>query len=382
MISYYVYKIRWYISIALILCAFIAVTKFFSWSDRMLGFGSAASVSPSVPVGTATPQPTLNGLVVAPAVGAADIGIQLTQASKLLQEAAEFQASAIKAAVAWQADIESFRNSPANTFSSMERAPIEHQRLFEQMAYVTSGERMSIEELTKVASRTEILQSKAKASANNLKSTALQSSELAEIIDLHRVSKKASRDWTLALQQALAIKRRLETRLVDDDGLESSLTVGDQIADAAATVTLDNLDEQIEREARDRALELARDEERQALVAEATKPEVVALLSPFLAHRYLQPREMAGTTLRFKKTVRKQPISLSALHGINALADSETGLMRLATLGGHWQFSEPKWSVKSQARYWSDDDREMLRSAQELLRIHGPVLVEQGLLSP
>jgi hypothetical protein len=381
MISYYVYKIRWYISIALILCAFIAVTKFFSWSDRMLGFGSSASDSPSVSVGTATPQPTLNGLVVAPAVGAADIGIQLTQASKLLEEAAEFQASAIKAAVAWQADIESFRDSPANNSSSMERAPIEHQRLFEQMAYVTSGERMSIEELTKVASRIEILQSKAKASANNLKPTALQSSELAEIIELHRVSKKASRDWTLALRQALAIKRKLETQLVDDDR-ESSLTVGDQIADAAATVTLDNLDEQIEREARDRALELSRAEERQALVAEATKPEVIALLSPFLAHRYLQPLEMAGTTLRFKKTVRKQPISLSALHGINALADSETGLMRLATLGGHWQLSEPKWSVKSQSRYWSDDDREMLRNAQELLRIHGSVLVEQGLLSP
>ncbi|MEZ6077683.1 MAG: hypothetical protein R3C56_19055 [Pirellulaceae bacterium] len=96
----------------------------------------------------------------------------------------------------------------------------------------------------------------------------------------------------------------------------------------------------------------------------------------------MQPREMAGTTLRLKKTVDKLPISFSALVGINALAESEVGLSRLATLGGHWELSEPKWAVKSQAKYWSEDDREMLKKAQEFLRSYGPTLVQEGLLAP
>ncbi|MCA9128012.1 MAG: hypothetical protein KDB22_13045, partial [Planctomycetales bacterium] len=62
--------------------------------------------------------------------------------------------------------------------------------------------------------------------------------------------------------------------------------------------------------------------------------------------------------------------------------DTEAGLVRLATLGGHWQLSEPKWSTKSQAKYWSDEDREMLKKAQDMLRIYGPTLVQQGLLAP
>jgi hypothetical protein len=251
------------------------------------------------------------------------------------------------------------------------------------MAFVTSANRASPEQLAKVALRIENLKGKTQSLADQSIPTPLNTSELTEIITLHSASKQASEAWTLALQQATAIKHKLSQQLVAIEAEAAQPeTVGDKIFGAKTTAVLQDLDAQIEREAAAKILERARAEEAQALVAEATRPEVTALLAPFLTHRYVQPREMAGTTLRFKKTVDEGPISFTALNGINALADSEAGLVRLATLGGHWQLSEPRWSVKSQAKYWSDEDREMLKKAQDMLRIYGPTLLQQGLLAP
>ncbi|MCC7333538.1 MAG: hypothetical protein IT422_00480 [Pirellulaceae bacterium] len=300
-----------------------------------------------------------------------------------MDEAADFQASAVNAAATWQTDIASFREAPARKLDATDSERREYQKLIEQMAFVTSANRASPEQIAKAASRIESLKGKTQALAGQANPTRLTTSELTEIITLHSESKQASEAWTLALQQATAIKHKLTQQLVaiEADTVQPE-TVGAEIFEAETTAVLQDLDAQIEREAAAKILERARAEEAQALVAEATRPEVTAMLAPFLTHRYVQPREMAGTTLRFKKTMDEGPISLTALNGINALADSEAGLVRLAILGGHWELSEPKWSVKSQAKYWSDEDREMLKKAQDMLRIYGPTLVQQGLLAP
>jgi hypothetical protein len=375
------YRLKWYVCAVLMGLGFLTIVYFTSWGERKLGL-SPKVVPPKVANRSVAP-PTPNGLTTVSAINAAEISEQLAQANRLLDEATDFQASAVNTAVTWQTDIESFRDTPAGKLAVNDGKLPEYQKLVEQMAFVTSASRPSPEQLAKVALRLENLKGKTQLLADQSNPTPLNTSELTEIITLHSASKQASEAWTLALQQATAIKHKLTQQLaaVEAEAAQPE-TVGDKILEAETTAVLQDLDAQIEREATAKILERARAEEAQALVAEATRPEVTALLAPFLTHRYVQPREMAGTTLRFEKTVDEAPISLSALNGINALADSEAGLVRLATLGGHWQLSEPKWSVKSQAKYWSDDDREMLKKAQDMLRIYGPTLVQQGLLAP
>ena len=77
-----------------------------------------------------------------------------------------------------------------------------------------------------------------------------------------------------------------------------------------------------------------------------------------------------------------KPMSLTALHGINAMGNSIEGLKRLAKLGGHRQLSDPRWSVHSQPNNWSDDDEKMLKQAQQMLRDYRAILAKAGLLSP
>ncbi len=375
------YRLKWYICAVLMGLGFLTIVYFASWGERKLGL-SPKVVPPKVANRSVAP-PTPNGLTTASAINAAEISEQIAQANRLLDEATDFQASAVNAAVTWQTDIESFRDTPAGKLAVNDGELPEYQKLVEQMAFVTSGNRPSPEQLAKVALRIENLKGKTQSLADQSNPTPLNTSELTEIITLHSASKQASETWTLALQQATAIKHKLTQQLVAVEAEAAQPeTVGDKILEAETTAVLQDLDAQIEREAAAKTLERARAEEAQAFVAEATRPEVTALLAPFLTHRYVQPREMAGTTLRFKKTVDESPISLTALNGINALADSEAGLVRLATLGGHWQLSEPRWSMKSQAKYWSDEDRKMLKKAQDMLRIYGPTLVQQGLLAP
>ena len=378
---YTYYKLKWYACAVLMVVGFLTVVGFFSWSENQLGL--SPKVVPSKASSRSIAPPTPNSLTTASAINTAEISEQIAQANRLLDEAADFQASAVNAAVTWQTDIESFRETHAGKLAVNDGELPEYQKLVEQMAFVTSCNRPSPEQLAEVALRIENLKGKTQLLADQSNPTPLNTSELTEIITLHSASKQASEAWTLALQQATAIKHKLSQQLVAIEAEAAQPeTVGDKVLEAETTAVLQDLDAQIEREAAAKILERARAEEAQALVAEATSPDVTALLAPFLAHRYVQPREMAGTTLRFKKTVDESPISLTALNGINALADSEAGLVRLATLGGHWQLSEPRWSMKSQAKYWSDEDREMLKKAQDMLRIYGTTLVQQGLLAP
>lgn len=91
---------------------------------------------------------------------------------------------------------------------------------------------------------------------------------------------------------------------------------------------------------------------------------------------------MSGAAVKFRTTIDSKPMSLSALHGIGALAPNVNGLKRLAMAGGDRKLSDPKWSIHSQPNNWSDGDKMMLQDAQNLLREFGPTLIELGILSP
>ncbi|MCA9131420.1 MAG: hypothetical protein KDB22_30260, partial [Planctomycetales bacterium] len=322
---YTYYRLKWYACAVLMVVGFLTVVGFFSWSERQLGL-SPKVVPPKASSRSVAP-PTSNSLNTASAINAAEISEQIAQANRLLDEATDFQASAVTAAVTWQTDIEPFREIPAGKLATDDAELPEYQKLVEQMAFVTSANRPSPEQLAKVALRIENLKGKTQSLADHSNPSPLKPSELTEIITIHNASKQASEAWTLALQQATAIKHKLGQQIMATEAeAEQPETVGDKIMEAEISAVLEDLDAQIERDEAAKILERERAEEAQALVAEATRPEVSALLAPFLTRHYVQPREMAGTTLRFKKTVDEGPISLTALNGINALADTEAGL--------------------------------------------------------
>ncbi len=168
--------------------------------------------------------------------------------------------------------------------------------------------------------------------------------------------------------------------------------MGNKVRDADAKATVADLDEQIEREEqqaaaqREREAKLAeerRKKEEQAaqLLAEATSPEVKALLAPFLEPRTIQP-QLAGTfSIKWVRTFEKQPMSLGKLMEIGALDDSVLGLKKLALVVGNRKLPEPRWSIASQPNNWSPEDEDRLKQAQQMLRDYGPILVQAGLLS-
>jgi hypothetical protein len=79
--------------------------------------------------------------------------------------------------------------------------------------------------------------------------------------------------------------------------------------------------------------------------------------------------------------MEKAPMSLGRLASIGALNDSVEGLKRLVAVGANRKLPEPKWHIQSMPNSWSDDDREFLRTAQQLLRDYGAAMVDKGLLS-
>jgi hypothetical protein len=116
------------------------------------------------------------------------------------------------------------------------------------------------------------------------------------------------------------------------------------------------------------------------LVAEARSDEVLRVLQPFLERRSVQPR-LAGSSLQWRQTVEQQPMSLSALENVGALAETLQGLSMLARVGSHRELSGPRWEFSPSSRTWSADTQDRLKQAQELLRRLGPTLVEEGLLA-
>lgn len=387
---YFFYKVRWYLGIALLLCLAITVMKYSEWIDDKL-FGTSRrptnvaqqTMHPGGPGVGGT-----SGVTAAQPRSPADVRLQLEQARTLLGEARVSATSALEQILTWQSKVEPLSDQPVTELNSTSD---EMTKLFDRLSYVRRRERTTARELRDALTQIESLQDKVDGLLKQSTPTALSPVELADVSELHTTCQQAQEEWERDVEQALAIKHLLATQANGTADPSTSTTVGSKLQDANARALVAELDDQIEDDAEQRAAQRAheakleedrrrKEQEKAELLAKATSPEVQALLAPFLEPRNVQPR-LSGVTVVLAKTVDRQPMSLSALYGINALADSEEGLKRLAKLGGHRKLSRPRWSVHSQPGNWTDDDREMLQTAQQMLRDYGAVLVSEGLLS-
>jgi hypothetical protein len=377
MLQYYFHKIRWYVGIALLLCLGITVMKYSAWIDRSL-FGSFQQ-PPAASSSTTT-------LGAASTLESTDVRAQLSQANTLLSEASIFASEALKDVLTWQQDVEPLR-SRAVSGPAIGDATTEESELIDKLAYLFREERTSAKELRDVSSRVETVRRKIDDLAQQSSPAGLSTSDMAEIRELHATCRVAAEDWKLAIQRAVAIKHLLEKGGAPTE----SQSLNAKLDDADARAAVADLNDEIEHgksrqaEARMREVNVVEQkrlqEEREAeLLAEATSPEVKAILAPFLQARDLQP-VMSGPSVRFRKTLDSKPMSLSALRRVNALSLSIDGLKRLAAVGGYRKLSQPRWSVNSQPGNWSDDEKQMLQEAQLALIEYGPVLVKAGLLS-
>lgn len=118
---------------------------------------------------------------------------------------------------------------------------------------------------------------------------------------------------------------------------------------------------------------------------EPVRTEALRLLSPFIAHDYVQPGEATNIWV---KTLEKKPVSWRALERLGALEVTLRGLEALSSIGAQGirnpdfrrplgSFPEPEQGTLVRPR-----EIETTKRAQFLLKEHGQVLIEEGLLSP
>lgn len=382
----FIRSIQIYVGLALLLCVAIAAMKYSAWLDSKI-FGRPRSV-PTPPGASAGSRQ--GGTPPGSSPTPADVAAQLQTTERRLDEGSGWASRALENILVWQRDVEPLRNRTSMESPAGELADKEPKRLIERLAYVFSRDRSAEAEVRAMRDRVDAL----RVVVHDLRSQASPSlptaAELEEIDRLHAACREADEQWREGVEQAQAILRRLDLAKTSTDPATSP-TLGAQVSAAHDEATIAELDREIaadqkraddERRRRETAFqdELQRQDEREARMAEATSPQVKAILAPFLEPRNLQPR-LAGASVQFRRTVEKQPMSLAALIAMNALGDSPDCLKRLAKIGGHRQLSEPRWSVNTPTGVWNDSDREMLQEAQRMLREYGPLLVEAGLLS-
>ena len=382
----FLYTLRWYVSVFVVLFLGIALVKYSKWMDYKL-FG------PFKRPQTTTKQPARNDLSLPNPITSQpkplapqDARVQISQANSLLSEASIYAAEALKEILTWQHEVEPLRNR------QLGETAVERDELFEKLAYVFREERMSAEQLRTASLRIDSWRLKLEGLSKQADPKPLTVVEMAEISELHRKCKTANESWELALERAFAITRIIVPSSSTSSEPETPPTLEAKIAEANAKVTIADLEDEIEhervRKAEQRELD-AEIERQQTLKAEqaaeqlekATSPEIQAMLAPFLTARSVQP-SMSGAAIQLKSTMESRPMSLAALRAINALTPTDEGYKRLAGIGGHRELSAPKWSIHSQPHNWSESDREMLMNAQQMLRDYGPTLVEAKRLTP
>lgn len=391
MIRYYWHQIKLYVGVAGALVLAIVIARGLRAPQhgpprQSRPVPSSASAQPPGSAPIASFPTSITGKAAAPM----DAAAQLAQAESLLSAAASDLLKAREAAVAWKAEIESLEGEAVDGSVADGSAELGADALFARLAFVRRRERVSLEEVEAAGSKVTLLRENVDKLLQQSSPTALSTAEVAEIADLSDSAHRASEAWRRDVRQSQAVRFFL-TPLLDRDDSPSASSVASRLSEADAKATLETLDAEMEAERklaqRRREAEAQRtarrdEEERrdEALLAEAQSPEVLALLAPFLEPRNVQP-VMSGQTIKFRTTAEKQPISLKALYGINALGESDDSLKRLAMLGAHRKLSGPTWSVRSQPYNWSDDDWEMLKRASQMLRDYGAALVKAKRLS-
>lgn len=386
-----------------------------------LGFAPKPTVPPAATApqgaGTSTPSPTApqassptnNPTPAAPVAHAgptpAEIRGQLQAARDRLVEATVHADNALDAIGTWNSEIPPLLGTDAGDNIAT------HKDLVDSLTTIVEAERTSETEVKNKAKRIADFRSDLGKRATSSNPTPLSTAEQEEIDNLESTVSLADSEWTKALNDARAVKLLADARVEPD----KKRSLGDEIKLKAAQDRLAELEEQLrqERVRRVEAAEAKREQEKldaerareqqllmekrkqeaeeaaekkrlekQALFERARSAEVQAALAPFLHKRGVQPRKAGPGSIGFRATFDEAPMSLSALKGIGALEPSTEGLKWLARVAGSRKLSGPRWGVASQPGNWSADDKKLLKDAQQLLRELGPILIEDGKLSP
>lgn len=361
-----------------------------------------AQTTPSPNSASGNPSP-------APAVPAgptpAEIRSQLQVARDRLVEANVRADNALDSIGKWNSEIPPLLKTTAGDNIAA------HEDLVESLTKIVSAKRTTESELKAKAKRIAAFRSDLGKRATSSTPTPLTTSEQEEIDDLEETVTAADIEWTRALNNARAVKLLADSRVEPD----KQRSLEDEIKLKAAEDRLAELEQQLKQEKARRVEEaeakreqekLAAEREREkqrlaekrkeeadaaaekkrleeeALIARARSAEVKATLAPFLKKRGVQPRKAGPGSIGFRATFDEAPMSLSALKGIGALEQSTEGLKWLARVAGSRKLPTPRWGVASQPGNWSEDDKELLKEAQQLLRELGPTLVKEKLLSP
>lgn len=124
------------------------------------------------------------------------------------------------------------------------------------------------------------------------------------------------------------------------------------------------------------------------LRAKTKTDEVKKYLGHLFVESYYQPTRLDDTNLFLTRTDKKLPMSLKAISGLGGMDAGMAGLRKLSLLFGSYRLSgadnyeRPRLKMTSDSNHWTNDHHEFLQKARELLKELGPVLVEEGLLSP
>ncbi len=178
---------------------------------------------------------------------------------------------------------------------------------------------------------------------------------------------KAEHELALQKRETEDYKRRIETETKLRD-LAAEVDRLKQLADAQRVAK--------DADVKVAATKTVSEAEKKLLAQKCNEPEVRQILAPFLAAGYTQP----GSSDQLPD---KLPISFSQLGSCGALTPDREGMRRLIIVAT-WKNDKvrPRWSVSQNFNWLSPDQIEMVKKAQKLLVELGPVMVEQGLLSP
>ena len=191
-----------------------------------------------------------------------------------------------------------------------------------------------------------------------------------EIREIHDRTSKACEEWQFAVRSAEAIVRKSQSAQSSDALPEEERPLPSPIRDMQDDKVLVDLELQRKKEA-----------EWEQLKKEATSPEVLRTLAPFVTPRSLQPK-LSGAAVVFQRTYEKAPMSLSRLEGMQALEPTTHDLTMLARIGCDRDLTEPKWSIPTEPHCRTEETKSLLMKAQGMLIQYGDALVKTGHLSP
>lgn len=188
----------------------------------------------------------------------------------------------------------------------------------------------------------------------------------------------------LARQEELRSEERQKWRAELDEAIrrtEAAARERDLALEESKTAKLTGEAEAIRRATAQATADRAADAAYQSRVQEAMRAENLRQLDVFFAKDYLQPREFGTEGTRIAEP---QPMSLTALKGMEALEGDEKGIKAfLWVVAGDWT-ERTRWNMRTELTFphqLTAEQTSRIRAAQQLLRDFGDIYVDQGKLA-